>query len=286
MSIKNFIPAVWAEGIERDLAVKCIFAEDCNRKYEGKVKERGESVKILGVGKPTIYTIDRADAASKIAEAEQLEDASTIMHINQLSYFNFLVNDIDRAQANGEVMAALNEEATEGLAARMDAHIASCALDKSIPHLLKTPQKAVSGTAGSNEINVLAVIDKALTMLYEQDVPQAAKIVANVSPRFYEVFKREYGLRDTNNSELLKTGRATQYGNVLVKMSNGVATSQNGAVDHIMIRTQRAIAFANPHTEVEAYKPEAYFADAVKGYSLYQAKVVRPKELVVIPLTY
>jgi len=181
---------------------------------------------------------------------------------------------------------SVTEEATEGLAARMDAHIASCALDKSIPHLLKTPQKAVSGTAGSNEINVLAVIDKALTMLYEQDVPQAAKIVANVSPRFYEVFKREYGLRDTNNSELLKTGRATQYGNVLVKMSNGVATSQNGAVDHIMIRTQRAIAFANPHTEVEAYKPEAYFADAVKGYSLYQAKVVRPKELVVIPLTY
>lgn len=286
MSIKNFIPSVWSEAIERDLALKCVFAEDCNRKYEGQVKSFGESVKILGVGKPTIYTIDRADALKEIEGAEQLEDVSTTMHINQLSYFNYAVGDVDKAQAKGDVMSALSEETSESLAATMDAHIAKCALDRSLIHLFKDPKKLVTGTAGSGEINVLEVIDNAVTRLYENNVPQAAKIVINVSPRFYERFRREYGIKDTNNSEILKTGRVAQYGSVLVKMSNGVATSNGGAVDHIMIRTQRAIAFANPHTETKAYEPEKSFSDAVKGFTLYQAKVVRPKEMVVIPVTY
>ena len=286
MSIKNFIPEVWAEDIEKALAQKCVFAEDCNRKYEGKVTQQGESVKILGVGKPTIHTIDRAEAAKEIEAAEQLEDVSTIMHINQLSYFNYEVGNVDEAQAKGGIMEALADETTESLAAAMDAHIASRALEKGLKKLFETPKKLVAGTAGSNEANVLELIDDAATILYENDVPSSAKIVINVSPRFYKLFKREYGVKDTDNSEILKTGRVTQYGSVWVKMSTGVATTNSGAVDHIMIRTQRAIAFANPYTFTKAYDPERSFKEAVKGFSLYQAKVVRPKELVVIPVTY
>lgn len=286
MSIKNFIPEVWAEDIERELQKKCVFVEDCNTKYEGKVTQQGESVKILGVGKPTIYTIDRADAAKEIEAAEQIEDASTIMHINQLSYFNYEVGNVDEAQAKGGIMEALASETTEALAAAMDMHIAQRALEKGLKKLYDTPKKLVTGTAGSGEINVLELIDDAATILYENDVATSAKIVINVSPRFYKLFKREYGVKDTDNSEILKTGRVTQYGSIFVKMSTGVATTEKGAVDNIMIRTQRAIAFANPHTYTKAYEPDRKFTDAVKGYSLYQAKVVRPKELVVIPVTY
>ena len=35
-------------------------------------------------------------------------------------------------------------------------------------------------------------------------------------------------------------------------------------------------------THTEAYRPEKGFCDAVKGYVLYQARIVRPKELVVL----
>lgn len=286
MSIANFIPTVWSEAIERDLALKCVFAEDCNRSYEGKIKELGESVKILGVGKPTIYTIDRADAGKKIHEAEELQDLSTIMYINKMSYFHYQVSDVDKLQAQGDVMSAVNSETSENLAAEMDAHIAQCALDKSVGKLFATPKKVVVGTAASGEINVLDVLDDAVTKLYENNVATTAKIVVNVSPRFYKLFRKEYGIKDTDNSEVLKTGRVAQYGGILVKMSNNVATTSNGSVDNIMIRTQRAIAFANPYTSTKAYEPQEFFSEAVKGFTLYQAKVVRPKEMLTIPVTY
>ena len=50
----NFIPEVWVNAIQRDLERLHVFASDCNRQYEGEVKQMGDSVKILGVGKPTI----------------------------------------------------------------------------------------------------------------------------------------------------------------------------------------------------------------------------------------
>jgi hypothetical protein len=49
-----------------------------------------------------------------------------------------------------------------------------------------------------------------------------------------------------------------------------------------MIRTNRAIAFAQQIDKVEAFRPETLFSDAVKGLSVFGAKVVRPNELYVI----
>ena len=56
MAYKNFIPEIWAETINRDLERMHVFAADCNREYEGSVAKKGDSVRILGVGSPTITT--------------------------------------------------------------------------------------------------------------------------------------------------------------------------------------------------------------------------------------
>ena len=86
--------------------------------------------------------------------------------------------------------------------------------------------------------------------------------------------------------EELKNGKIGMYGNVTVKLSNNVAKTEGGDVDNIMIRTKRAIAFVNPLTHTEAYRPEKSFADAVKGYALFDGKVVRPKEIININVKY
>ena len=65
------------------------------------------------------------------------------------------------------------------------------------------------------------------------------------------------------------------------KMSNNVAVDSS-ANSLITVHTDKAVAFVNPMTHVEAYRPEKGFSDAVKGFVLYQAKIVRPKELVVL----
>ena len=288
MAYQNFIPTVWNEGIERELERICVFAEDCNRKYEGSVKEKGESVKILGVGKPTIKSLAKANKNNDIDAPEEIEDTSVIMYINQIRYFNYMVGDIDKAQAVGGIMDALEQETSEGLANEVDTYIASKAVDESVKALYgNTPVKVVANeNAGTGEKYVLDILDEALQKLYENDVKSTTKIVVTISPRFFTLFKRAYINKDTDNSEMLKNGRVAKYGNIIVKMSNNVHKTSGGAVDNIMIRTQRAIAYAKPLTHTEPYRPEKKFADAVKGFILFDAKVVRPKEVININVKY
>ena len=280
MAYSNFIPSVCEESINRELERACVFVEDCNRQYEGAVSKKGDSVHILGVGKPTIKSLDRKDASGEIDGAEEIEDTSVILNINQVRYFNYKVGDIDKAQAAvGGLMDALSSETSEGLANEMDKYIANMATSSDVKKLHATATVV-------NKENVLSILDDAVQKLQENDVNTANGVTVTVSPRFYKLFKQAYLSNDTNNSEMLKNGKVAMYGSVTVKLSNNVARTDSGATDNIMIRTKRAIAFVNPLTHTEAYRPEKSFSDAVKGYALFDGKVVRPKEIININVKY
>lgn len=271
MSYANFVPKIWAKAIERELDRKLVFAEDCNRQYEGDVKQMGDTVKILGVGKPTISK--QKGGSIILPDAENVEDTSVEMQINTVAYFNFLVDDIDKRQAVGGLMDALNTEATQELASEMDKDIAALAGTRDA-------KKVYSDYKAVNADNVLGTLDLALQMLQENDVPADAKIVATVPPWFLTHLRTAYTKLDTDNSDLLKNGKVGRYNNILIKMSNNVYSTASGS--NIMVRTERAVAFANPLTHTEPYRPEKRFSDAVKGYVLYGTKIVRPKELMIL----
>ena len=279
MAYENFIPQIWSEAIQRELEGSYVFAEDCNRQWEGDVKKKGDTVHILGVGKPTIRTLERANASVDIEGPEEIADNDTILTIDQINYFNYMVGDIDKAQAVNGLMDALSKETSEGLADTVDKHIAKLAVDSAVA---KLNSEATAVTAD----NVLNILDAAIQKLYENDVKNSTEIVVTISPRFYTLFKQAYIKADTNNSATLKNGHVGMYGNVTVKMSNNVHKTESGATDNIMIRTKRAIAFAQPLTHTEAFRPEKKFADAVKGFILYGSKIVRPAEILNINVKY
>lgn len=296
MAYEKFIPTIWNETINRELGRLCVFAEDCNRQYEGDVKEMGDQVRILGIGSPTITDValynasgERQNRNENISGPQEVEDTSVTLIIDHMAYFNYMVGDIDKAQAVNGILDALSEETSEKLANKVDTFIASLAVDTDVEKLNTT---ATTVTAD----NVLDILDSAIQKLYENDVSPSTEIVVTVSPRFYTLFKKAYITKDTDNSKMLENGKVARYGNVTVKMSNNVhrTTEKVGegddevsvSVDNIMIRTKRAIAYAQPLTHTEPYRPEAKFADAVKGFILYGAKVVRYAEIVNINVKY
>ena len=279
MAFNNFIPSVWSESINRELERACVFVQDCNRQYEGDVSSKGDTVHILGVSKPTIKTLERENASGQIDAAEELTDNSVILNIDQIRYFNYMVGDIDKAQGIGGLMDTLSSETSQGLALEMDKYIANMALESSVA---KLNSAAITVTKD----NVLSILDDAIEKLQENDVNMASGVVVTVSPRFYKLFKQAYTAQSTSNDDYLQNGKVAVYGNVTVRLSNNVAKSDDGATDNIMLRTTKAIAFVNPVTHTEAYRPEKSFADAVKGYALFDGKVVRPKEVININVKY
>ncbi len=275
MSYENFKPTIWETAIEKELERKHVFVADTNQKYTGEVRQRGDSVRILSAGKPTITTIT-GDMDVTLSDPEVPEDSTTTLKVDTMSYFNFYVGDIDKAQANGEIESYLKGEATDGLNDEMDLIVSRLA---NSPQAVKLATSAVQITAS----NVLKQMDLALQKLYENDVPMSSKITFTVPPWFYTLFKQAYIGADTNNSKILENGEVSKYGNAIVRLSNNVAKAgTNGANSMIQVKTQRAIGFANPLTHVEPYRPEKKFGDAIKGFTIYGAKIIRPKEMVIL----
>lgn len=275
MSLSSFVPTFWSQAINRELERKCVFAEDCNRQYEGDVKKTGDAVRILGVGKPTI--LSSTDSKIVLPEPEDIADSSVLMPIEQIAYFTYQVDDISLRQRKGDMLDALSAETSEGLANTMDKYIASLAISSDAVKLGAVP-------AYVDKDNVLSIIDEGLMNLYGNDVTPNSKITITVSPRFYFLIKTAYQKLDTDNSGMMKNGNVGRYGNVIVKMSNNVVVDKG--VESIMLRTDRAVAFVNPLTHTEAFRPEKAFSDAVKGFVLFDSKIVRPKEMVILNVKY
>lgn len=271
MAYQNFIPTVWSETINRELERMHVFVADTNRQYEGEVKAKGDSVRILGVGRPTIKT--QVGKKIVLTGAEDVADSSITLNINHVAYFDYKVDDIDKRQAVGGLMEALSKETSEGLADEMDRFVANMSNDK----------QAVIYNSTATTItkdNILTTIDSMLVKLLENDVRRSAKITLTLPPKMAMILKQAYADLDTNNSEILKNGVIGKYNGILIKESNNCAKDSSGNY-MVQLKTDRAIAFVNPMTHIEAYRPENGFSDAVKGFILYDGIIARPKELIV-----
>jgi hypothetical protein len=94
MAVTNFIQTIWSKKIQDDLELKCKLVDNCLRTYEGDCKH-ARTVKILGVGEPTISVYD---GQAKL-NYEDMTDRGQELVIDQARSFSFLVDDIDQAQS-------------------------------------------------------------------------------------------------------------------------------------------------------------------------------------------
>lgn len=275
MSFANFKPIAFAEKINKELERDLVFAENCNREYEGKAKEIGDTVKILNAGKPTITTYSDGKLHG-LNDPEELQGSSILMPLLHVAQINFGVDDLDKAQSAGNLYSTYMEEAKEGIANEMDAFIAGLAADK------RAVKETISSAITTNTI--LGVLDNALVKLLEKDVKRNQEISVTASPKFCNILRQAYRDLDTNNHDLLKNGKVGRYNTMTIKESNNVY--KDSTYEYIQVKTNRALAFVKPYIHLEPYRVEKHFKDAVKGYALYDGTIVRPKEMIVLKVKY
>lgn len=265
MAYGNFKQTFWSKHIQTELKKSAVLVNNCNMEFEGEVKF-GNSVKILGVGKPTI-----SDYTGKDINVETIEDSSVYLNISQRKYFAFQVDDVDKAQSKPGLMEKLMEESKEALSNTRESFVALQAKDATLikkPAAIKTPESAK------------AAIDEAMMELYQNDVA-IGDIIIELPPFVWQLMRDKYIEIDTDNSSMLKNGTFGHYNGAKVFMTNQLyQDSTNGY--YAMVRTKKAIAFAAQIQKIEADRMEKSFSDMVKGLDVYGAKIVRPKELCVI----
>lgn len=278
MSYDKFKANVMAAKIIEERDRVAVFPSLTNREYEGVVKNVGDTVTIKGAGKITM-TSSSDGKPILLSDPETVEGTNAILSIKEQRAFNFMVPDIDAAQGAKGALSVYERQAGVQLANEHDKFIAGLAADPLAVNLFNSVTKV-------DKTDVLAAIDAAVQKLYENDVPATEKMTIVVTPRFWTLVRQNLDAIDTDNSDMLKRGALGMYNGVDIKMSNNVYTSNSGANDHIMLMTSKAIAFVDAITKIEGKRANNYMADEVRGLSLFGAKIIRPKEMVVLNVKY
>jgi N4-gp56 family major capsid protein len=283
MTLSNFIPTIWANEIARNLEKYLVYAQPgvVNRDYEGEISGAGSTVKINGIGPVTIGDYVKN---TDIADPETLTDAQTTLVINQQKYFNFQVDDIDKAQTKPKVMANAMLRAGYGMRDAIDQYIASLYTDAAAANLIGsdgTP-KVPDNTAGSAS-NVYNLIVDAAVALTNSKVPTEGRWMI-VPPWFYGKLLKEDKFVKANEAgtdQALRNGIVGRAAGFTILQSHNVPNTASTKYK-IMFGISDGLTFAQQITQVEGYRPQLRFADAIKGLNVFGAKVVYPEMIGVI----
>ena len=280
MAISHFQQTIWSKSIQEALKTITSLRNHCDFQYE-KDSKNAKEVKILGVVRPTIRTYVPGTALT----LEGGTDASQTLQINQYKYFNFEVEDIDKAQSVPGLMEALAKEASRGLAEEGDKYVASL-IEAGVED--GTNPIGQSGSVISlTTSNAMASVEDGFAYLYGKNVPVNSEFYLEFAPKVFTVYRQSLTEISTNNPEILKRGAVGKINNAYVCIENLLPTGKTGtgSVDNVyynVLRTSKAIAFVEQIDKVEAYRPHDAFQDALKGLYVFGAKIVRPDEIYVM----
>ena len=273
MAVSNFIQSIWSKKIQDDLELKTKLVQNCLRDYEGDCKYAA-SVKILGVGEPTIGKYD----STQDINIEEMTDRGQLLSIDQANYFAFYVDDINQAQSVPGLKEKYQEKAVHGLAVARDTYVAG---------LIKGVTSNVTTAADLTQADIKKAIDEAIVALRERNFDEEG--VIEITPAVYNLFKNELITLSTNNPEYIKKGIVGVYDDFNVIMSNNMAKDTAGSAKYAYcdIRGNKAIAFAVQIKAVEALGAEQRFKDILSSLDTFGAKVIDEAriQVVKVPLT-
>jgi N4-gp56 family major capsid protein len=276
MAIDHFIPEVWASSVLMPLNNALVFGNLVNREYQKDIVAFGDTVHINSFAKPTIGDYTKNGSAGA---PQTLTSSQQSLLIDAAKYFNFEIDDIDKAQQNPKIMTNAMQEAAYGLADEADLSIAGLHTGVAAANIVGMGNDTTAIVPTSTTI--YSYFTKAGRLLNEANVPKMGRWVV-IPPWMYELLQNsgEFTSASSLGDSVVVTGKIGSVAGFDVYVSNNVDNTA-GAFYKVMFGYPGAITFADQVNSVEAFRPEASFSDAVKGLYVYGTKLVRDTGIVV-----
>lgn len=282
MAITNFVPEIWSAQIWEALTTKLVYGAPgvVNRDYEGDIADAGDTVHITSFSDPTIrtYTVENNITVDAIT------DATRALTIDQLDYFAFDVDDVNRRQGLSGWVQSVTRRSGYLLAKDADAYIASVMYAA----LNQTAYDIGAITVDLSDADAYTkVLVPMWTALTEADVPPDGRWII-VDPDLYAVLLTDNRFIDaaaSGSTDALRNGFVGRAAGFDVYVSNQTPDPTTGVTAAIAGHPM-AVTYAEQINSVEAQRRELRFGDLVKGLHLYGSKVVHPEAMRLMSVTF
>ncbi|MFE7609242.1 phage major capsid protein [Streptomyces celluloflavus] len=271
MAITKFVPELWSAAVQLPFERALVYGQPTvsNRKYEGEIRQMGDTVHVTSILDPTVRKYDKATDL----QVEDLADDQADLKIDQGDYFNFRVNDVDKVQAAGDFQGPATQRAGFRMKDQLDRYIASLYTGAAKANQLGAIEVAKTSPEAAYDVLVELGVK-----LDEADCPTDGRYVI-VPPDFHGVLLRDdrFVRADASGSEQgLRNGIVGRAAGFDVLKSNNCPSPSAGE-RIVQAGIPDALSVAQQIVETEALRSQARFADLVRGLNIYGAKLFRPE---------
>ena len=274
MAVTSFIPELWNARLLYALEKNHVATSLVNRNYEGEIKNAGDTVHINTLGAVSV----RSYAQGTDLTYDTLATTDQTLVIDQQKYFAFALDDVDAAQAAGDIMDTAMGRAAYSLADVSDAFLlGKIAAGGSSDNYVGSAASPIALTTS----NIYSSIVALRTALDKQNVPTQGRTLV-VPPEAYALLLQDARFTSVQGiaDGVITNGLVGRVAGFDIYMSNNVVrTSADTPVYSITAQIADATTYAEQIIKTEALRPEASFSDAVRGLHVYGAKVTRPEAI-------
>lgn len=268
MSNYNSIEKVISAEIMRTNEDNLLANRICNTSFVGDIKNRGDSVTFVGLNDPAVY-----DYTGTVTY-EDIEDSAILLNIDQDKAFSFKVSDLEALRSSLGLKDSQAKRASYNLKKEVDSYVF-----------------ALHGDAGNTldatsvtPANVLQLIGEVKEALEKKNVQDGRTWI--VIPPFVKTKLMLAGIKFQINNGVNGSGTVgfTDELGCDIFVSNQLDSNEDTV--YMMAGSYSAIAYAEQVLDIQYIdRLENSFDSAVRGRIVFGAKVIKPDELVTVPVT-
>lgn len=284
----NFIPEIWSSKLIANFYDATVCAAISNTDYSGEITGFGDKVNIRTTPELTIRDYQKGMQL----QVERPDKPKLTLNIDQGDYFAAVEDDVDRIQADVNLMDAWTRDASEKMKIKIDAKV----LTGILPSISALNSGAAAGRISGNinlgatgapvqltKTNVIDYIVDSGAVLDEANAPESDRFI--VIPAWVAAMIKKSDVKDaslTGDSQTpLRNGRLGTIDRYTVYVShnlNRVIDSGNQCFS-VIAGHKMGLTFATQMTNMESIRAESTFGSIVRGLQVYGYAVVKPEAL-------
>lgn len=284
----NFIPEIWSSKLVENFYDASVLTAISNTDYEGEIKAHGDKVQIRLTPEVTVRPYQKGMNLT----VERPDKPKITLEIDQGEYFACIEDDVDKVQADINLMDEWSKDASEKMKLAIDAKVLTNILpDISTFNMGATAgrisQSINLGSAGApvqvTKTNVLDLLVDAGTVLDEANAPESGRFL--IIPAWMAGLIKKSDLKDASltgdSSSVLRNGRLGMIDRFTLYTSHNL----NSVVDStyrcfsVIGGHKMGLTFASQMTEMDSIRAESTFGNIVRGLQVYGYKVVKGEAL-------
>lgn len=288
----NFIPELYSKKVLANFYESTIYTECFNTDYEGEIKGQGQKVHIRKT--PTI-NVGKYAVGGTLSYQVPTKD-STELVIDQGIYTAFQVDDVEKAQADIEIVNMFAKDSGMRIKIETDREVmAYLALQAHADNAGATAGAIsgsidlglITGAGGAIDITVDNAITKIVELnqvLDEANIPSEGRWV--VLPAWYCALLKQGDLRRADvtgdGTGVIRNGLIGQVDRTMVYMSNQLLSATDGDTEtswYVQCGTKEAATFAAQVSKTDTLKIPDSFGEYWRTLFVYGRAVVQPQAL-------